>query len=312
MPDEYPILDCTDWVNIDIESIGTRKKEWRKDPSGVIWLVKEHLRYPSETWTEKVACELAALLGLPHAHYELGCKYKELVSLSRTFIDRRTDTLYLGNQLLNISNDERVGTRRNAAVGVHTVENFLEAGVRCLYPRGWDAPSRGWNGRHAVVGCLMFDAWIGNTDRHEQNWGWLSYYKKGRYPGEFSYSKYLAPVFDNSSSLGWHVPAEEKRRRLSTLGEITAFAKCSVCEFYPPAKEYKITTMDAFKRAAYLHPGAAKVWLNILRGIKKVDTISILRRLPSTVVSSLDIDFATELLYVNQNRLIEFGAKLRP
>ena len=54
-----------------------------------------------------------------------------------------------------------------------------------------------------VGGGLSFDALIGNTDRHPENWGFLK-----RVGGEPNASWALAPAFDNGTSLGYQIREE--------------------------------------------------------------------------------------------------------
>jgi hypothetical protein len=53
---------------------------------------------------------------------------------------------------------------------------------------------------------LAFDALIGNTDRHPENWGFLV---RTRQDGRSIWS--FAPVFDNGTSLGYELPEERLR-----------------------------------------------------------------------------------------------------
>lgn len=61
------------------------------------------------------------------------------------------------------------------------------------------------NWREWWTGALTFDALIGNTDRHSENWGFLVF--QGGPEGRSA--NILAPVFDNGTSLGWQT-SEEK------------------------------------------------------------------------------------------------------
>jgi hypothetical protein len=58
-----------------------------------------------------------------------------------------------------------------------------------------EAPnSREWWGQ-----ALIFDALIGNTDRHPENWGFLRTWQEG------GTSMGLAPLYDNGTSLGYNI-----------------------------------------------------------------------------------------------------------
>src|SRR5438132_7572406 len=43
---------------------------------------------------------------------------------------------------------------------------------------------------------LLFDAWIGNSDRHQENWGVVEFGNSGR----------LAPIYDTAACLGVELP----------------------------------------------------------------------------------------------------------
>jgi hypothetical protein len=305
--DKYSILDASSWETLDIEAVGSRNKKWYQE-SGNIWLFKEPLRHSTEVWTEKVASELAELLDLPHARYEIG-QYKGLLgSLSHLFL-RSTDSLVLGNQLMNIPNSLTPGERRNEARGVHTVERFLELGDFVKTPLGWTRPVAEWRGRETMIGYLMFDAWIANTDRHEQNWGWVVYARVT--PDDFDADLYLAPTFDHTSCLGWDLTDEVRSQKLREPGSITDFAKKAKGEFYVPTSTRKLKTFEAFQVAARLYPAPAKVWLERLKGITSSAMSNVMERVPSNVTSEIELKFALELLKVNQKRLVEFGATIR-
>lgn len=57
---------------------------------------------------------------------------------------------------------------------------------------------------------VTFDALIGNTDRHSENWGFLTEVSDGR----LTYS--LAPAFDNGTSLGYIVREQDLEKYLSS------------------------------------------------------------------------------------------------
>ncbi len=64
---------------------------------------------------------------------------------------------------------------------------------------------------------LAFDALIGNTDRHSQNWGFLA---TAGADGQLTYS--MAPAFDNGTSLGFIIgePQLDRFRRPAALAKL--------------------------------------------------------------------------------------------
>ena len=55
---------------MDMESLGAKRKFWylRDDRR---YLFKAEERGTGDDWAEKIVCELAALLGIPHVQYEM-------------------------------------------------------------------------------------------------------------------------------------------------------------------------------------------------------------------------------------------------
>ena len=48
--------------------MGTKEKFWFKDVDDIWWLFKYNQRGHGDDWSEKIACEIAGKLDLPHAH----------------------------------------------------------------------------------------------------------------------------------------------------------------------------------------------------------------------------------------------------
>src|SRR5215467_5980582 len=67
------------------------------------------------------------------------------------------------------------------------------------------------------AGVLAFDALIGNTDRHPENWGFLKRIYAAQPPG-WSF----APIFDNGTSLGYEL-VEERLQEASTSGQLARY-----------------------------------------------------------------------------------------
>ncbi len=94
---------------------------------------------------------------------------------------------------------------------IHAIERFQGVGMPVNEKRGSLRDNLLLSRIHKVVDwrrwwaeTLAFDALIGNTDRHSENWGFLVDQAS---PGEGIYS--LAPAFDNGTSLGFLIRDEE-------------------------------------------------------------------------------------------------------
>lgn len=69
---------------------------------------------------------------------------------------------------------------------------------------------RKWQEKWATI--LLFDAIIGNTDRHQENWEIYSYFAES---GELV--EELSPAFDNGTSMGYDILPENIKKRLANL-----------------------------------------------------------------------------------------------
>ena len=66
----FPVIEVKAEDAESIEQLGTKSKFWYRDGNKRM-LFKAEDRGTGEDWAEKIACELCALLGLPHVHYEM-------------------------------------------------------------------------------------------------------------------------------------------------------------------------------------------------------------------------------------------------
>ncbi len=100
MADLYRIVEVKpEWV-IDREDMGTKTKFWYRDPDGEVrWLFKYPRPDTGEHWSEKIAAEVASVIGVRHAKVELAGFEGGRGSTTKSFA-RGGRALYHGNQVL--------------------------------------------------------------------------------------------------------------------------------------------------------------------------------------------------------------------
>lgn len=285
----YPIYDIADEHAEIPETLGTKEKFWIRHMDS-LKLLKFGRPGTGEDWAEKVACELAELIGLPHAHYDLarhkgrGC----VVSPSLIAEDGR---LILGNELIN-SVTQNYNGARSYQQREHTVSRVLASLKLFTYPnyiRTWDT----------FIGYLMFDAWIGNTDRHHENWGLVI--DKDR-------SVSLSPTFDHASSMGRELTDATREARLTTKDprfNVEAFAaKARSALYADPSDKHPLSPIQAFQLAARAQRQSGFSWLRVLAGVDDEHVSGILNRIPAVCMSRPARDFAMAVLTVNRGRLL--------
>ncbi len=152
------------------------------------------------------------------------------------------------------------------------------------------------------MGYLLLDAWIGNGDRHHENWGFVS---DKTVPNEVK-KMHLSPTYDHASSLGRDLSDEQRQKR-----SVEAYTNKCFSAFYSSVDDKKpLKTFDVFHRAANLYPKAAHVWLQRLESISKTNTLEIFSRIKRDRISTIAIEFAQNILEFNQNRLLNLRKSL--
>ena len=247
------------------EQMGSKRKFWFCDPRSSRWYLFKYSRENTgEHWSEKVACEIARLLGLPHAEVDLATHDAAWGVLVRDIREDRDRSLLHGNELL-LELDATYPARETFRVSEHTVERVAEAlathGVllpdTTAFPQ---APPSGVDDALGLfVGYLLLDAIIGNTDRHHENWAVVvSRSASG------ARSLQLAPTYDHASSLGRELPDEKRSARMRGVRErgVAGYAERTRSAFYAAAgTSTALSPRDAFAAAGRLRSHARQAWL---------------------------------------------------
>ncbi|MYE16658.1 MAG: hypothetical protein F4Y07_09280, partial [Gemmatimonadetes bacterium] len=101
MSDSYPIIQVEPaWV-LDDEDMGTKEKFWYRKPGDgeKEWLFKHPRARTGEHWAEKIAAEVAKVLGITHAAVELAQFEEHRGSASKSFVSEDQELVH-GNQIM--------------------------------------------------------------------------------------------------------------------------------------------------------------------------------------------------------------------
>jgi HipA-like C-terminal domain len=188
--------DVTTWAKSADEPSGLRPKHWVVDTTGTEWLRKESLSWrPTELAVEALTLELARRCGYPVA-YGTCCTWLAGDQVVRGFISRKfqdaMEAQTSGGELIarhmdlpaDLSSQEAEQQRRIkttiAVTRTALEEQQQQYGVDLIGP---------------FLRMLVFDAWIGNGDRHSANWAILVRSELHRS------SCRLAPMYDTAGCL---------------------------------------------------------------------------------------------------------------
>ena len=303
MSEKFPIFEISLEAPEESEAMGTKEKFWFHHKELGLCLYKKARQNTGEDWSEKIAAELCKLIKLPHTEYELAIFNSEKGTISKSFLPEN-GSLIPGNEILTqifLDYPEDIND-----LSQHTLDNIF----RVFANSSVDLPINGIlltgieTAVDTFIGYLLLDAWIGNSDRHHENWAFVDCAGK----------TYLAPTYDHASSLGRNESDERRKKRLQTkdMGfSIEAYAeKCKSCLYANVGDRKPLTTFDAFCEAAILHPKAANIWLDSLAKISTNNTLKLFERVPDHLISSSAIKFAQKILEINQKKLLEFRTKL--
>ncbi|WP_124838987.1 phosphatidylinositol kinase [Burkholderia cepacia] len=303
----YPVIEVPVGSAELFEQLGTKEKFWYADVYLGPSLFKRGRPNTGENWAEKLACELADALGIPHAYYELARCGEQAGVVSPTFVPEGARLIH-GNELLAKTTPyQQYADAKPYRSRAHTI-TLLAAFVKVAseskiirVPIDY-APRDGIETvADIMVGYLMLDAWIGNQDRHDQNWGVILDPKTGLY---------LAPSFDHGSSFARNLQDEACDEMLSTrdMGRhISTFVQKARSGLYPRGATEKtktLLTIEAFLHMAKLWPTAARAWLARLEAITPELISNTVGLLPDDFASPHRRAFLVEFLNLNRKRLL--------
>lgn len=292
------------------EQMGTKQKFWFQHPELGPCLFKLARPDTGEDWSEKVACELARRLGLPHAEYEMAEWNGHPGSLSKSMLPRDS-TLIHGNELLSqlatgYATSPITTQFRNSGHTLPLVISTIEKSgaappLDAVLPEGVETAV------DVFVGYLLLDALVGNTDRHHENWAVVE--RRGFELEELTYRRSLAPTYDHASCLGRNELDARRKERLVTRDRrntVEAYAeRCASALYRSPGDSKPLLTLDAFIQASELRPRAAEAWRARLGLCNEADFAQLLALVPRERCSSIAVEFAMRILEYNRNRLLE-------
>lgn len=291
----YPILEVVGYDKF--EPIGTKQKFWFRAPDETPWLFKVGRPGTGENWSEKATSELAKLLNLPCAQYELAKWEEHDGVVSPSFIPTK-GRLALGNEVLAriVPNYDPAKTYQSREYKLFTVCAILKK----LRIENSPLESKGAVSQltplEVFTGYLVFDCWIGNPDRHHENWGFVV---------TSDVKIHLAPTFDHASGLGVRVLDSEREGRLRTRDRgysVESYVKKARTPFRD-ANGKNLYTLDVVRELAKHNSEKVAFWVERLSKISSEQMEDVFAAMPDGVMSTLEVEFAMKVLEVNRRRL---------
>lgn len=274
------------------EQLGTKEKFWYDNSRFLFKIGRENTL---ENCSEKIAYEIAKIIGLPCAEYELGSYGSKQGIVSKNFLikDNENYHLILGNEILariikNYPKDKRFKAREYKLNLV--LEIFSKINVLSLI--------QGKTPLFVFLGYLIFDCLIGNQDRHHENWGFIV-------NGDII----LAPTFDHASGIASKVSEEEAKRRLTAKDKnqnTEHYCNKATTPFYD--EEGKILkTIEVVQKSINFSSEAKKsclYWIDKIARVENSQYRKILDKMPPKfILRENQKKFILEMLKINTQRL---------
>jgi hypothetical protein len=297
MPARYPIIEIEpEWV-LEQEALGSKEKFWyRENDDAPRWLFKFPQPNTGQHWAEKVAAEIASRIGILHAKVELAVFQEKRGSATESFT-RDSRELWHGNQILAGTVFEYSSEQRFRHCE-HTLEHIFQA-LDALFASG--AGQR--HAKQAISDYLVFDAIIGNTDRHHENWAILRKRVGDRWQGM------IAPTFDHASSLGRELvdTAEGKcRQRLLDENGVGGYAERGTgAVYWIPSGRKGPSPLELVRVASRSYPELFQPALARVEQLPELAIEEILTQMPSGWMSEITVDFVRAFLAYSVSELLK-------
>jgi 3-methyladenine DNA glycosylase AlkC len=199
-------FDVTKWERKSVTTKGTRDKYVLIESStGDEYFVKYPLKrlgrdYSSETWSEILAYEIGSYLGFNVLEYDFAMDKDKAGCISKSMITNEEEELIEGVSILTAYDNTYAPEDKN------TYDKYTFSFVKEAFKKDADLNKLFVD----FLKILVFDAIIGNSDRHQSNWGFI---KKIRLPKKNKFSKIFkykkpkikiksAPIYDSGCCFG--------------------------------------------------------------------------------------------------------------
>lgn len=288
----YPIITIK---NDDIdqqEQLGSKEKFWCYiEGNDSQWLFKFNQEHTGQHWSEKIAAEIAAVLGMQHAPVELAEFDGRFGSIGES-IARNGRQLIHGNQILSglatgYNTDGRYKLKE------YTIENIIISMTK--YFQREESININLS---VLFGYFLFDALIGNTDRHHENWAITQRESDGKL------IRYVAPSFDHASSLGRELidqsEVHKSKEKILTQNSFQTYAKRARGAIYLSTDDQKPARLfELYRFLLENHTNLCQDMHDRICTLQEKTFESIIDNVPNRAMSDTAKQFVIRLLMNN-------------
>ena len=294
MLEPYPIVEVQEEWALDQEFMGTKDKFWYRSPSqNTDWLFKYPRPNSGEHWAEKIAAEVADLLGVLHARVEIATFQEYRGSVSESFTRGGRELIH-GNEIL-------AGAVPTYDAGARRGQTLLTlANIWLALERKFENQKAGEIAKRHFAGYLTLDALIGNMDRHHENWGVHEVRLRSNRSMIF-----IAPSYDHASSLGRELSDEYRNLRISEncVGAYVTRGRARGKIYWAEDDRHPPSPLELVRRAVCEYPDIFQMAIRRLTNMNEHSLHEIVTRIPDDWMSSSAREFATAMMRYNLDEL---------
>lgn len=302
MAEETTILEIEPAWRSKTEDMGSKPKFWFRCQDEM-WLFKQARANTGEHWAEKIASEIAALLKLPTHEVRIARAEDRMGCAVRSFL-QGNETLVHGNELLAgaIKGYDMAKQRGQADHHFHNIVKTIE----WLFPAGKVREKESLR----IVGYFVFDALVGNTDRHHENWGVVSNQEllppveEGARP-QSKFHVSIAPTFDHGSSLGRELLDERAQQLVADPLAMSRYVRKATGGIFEHELARKgLSPIALVELIASSYPELVRPWRNRIAALPEDFVLPLLASIPDSCMSSASREFVVAFLSVSRKMIM--------
>ncbi|WP_242634540.1 HipA domain-containing protein [Bacillus timonensis] len=273
------LIDVTDWkIDENRQVSGTRAKYWLIHPeTEQRFLFKIPKENTGEAWAEKIASEVGKAMGLSIMDVNLAKRDNTVAVLAANFINKQEELFEGGDLFFTIADDfDRYNLK---------YYDFFNI-VKVLSEFNLDRD---------FIKIPVFDAFIGNQDRHCDNWGIID--------GKNGYR--MAPIYDSGASLGFQLKEERINLMFKDLNMFQAFSNRSFSMIGLPEKK-KPRFMELLDVIRKNYPTEVQEAVHLIHIINEELLEGIMESIPEEVMSITYKKWVKKLLLHRKDWLLSW------